>query len=582
MTKNKREPFAYFEFMKQHTVEPILFEHPKQVIIAEQLEDVLLAMRQVEAALKAGYYAAGYVSYEAAPAFNKQYKVVETERQKPFVWFGVFEKKEQMNEVEDSTQPYSCSQWEIDLTRDDYAKKFMHIQRSIAAGETNQVNYTVRMRAPFQGNALAFYRELTKAQSAHYTCFIETEEQQILSASPEMFFRVKNGTIMTRPMAGTARRGKSREEDRYQLEALKQSDKNKLENKMIVDLLCKDLKSISDPGTVEITSLYDIEKYPTVFQMTSTVTAKLRADKSMTDVFKALFPPASMTGDPKERTMAIISEIEDSPRGVYSGAIGYMTPDGEAIFNVPIRTVVIDKDTGIAEYGVGGGITINSTADDEYDEILTKAAVLTRSQTTFQLLESLRLENGTYFLLREHLERLQQSSAYFHFKFEIDDVKKALSTYAKKHSKGIQKVRLLVSQTGDIHVEGQQIKDIEESKQIAVASSPIHKDNIFLYHKTTNRAVYEEHQVSGVYDTLLWNEAGELTEFTNGNLVVEWGGVRYTPPVECGLLPGTFRSSLLKEKEIKEKVIHKEDLERCSRMWLINSVRKWVPVYIKS
>lgn len=580
--EKQNQVYLHFEFADgEKTITPVIFTQPKEIIVANKVEEVYQALERVQEAVDSGFYAAGYVAYEAAAAFHPTYNTINSNLHQPLVWFGIFDRI--TNQSLHSRMDYRLSNWIPNISKQVYKEKFSTIQQHLRKKATNQVNYTIRMHAHFEGDAFSFYEQLKRAQAANYTCYVQTEEHHIVSASPELFFRIKEGKVITRPMAGTAKRGKTHEEDKKNREALRQSEKNKVENKLIVDLLCKDLEHVAKKGTVKIPQLYEIEQYPTVFQMTSTVTADLKTDSHLTDIFQALFPSASMTGDPKDKTMEIIREVETSPRGVYSGAIGYITPQQEAVFNVPIRTVVIHDETGHAEYGVGGGITINSTSDDEYDEILTKAAVLKDKRSTFQLLESMRLENGEYFLFEEHLNRLVNSSQYFKIPIEMKYIINVLDDYAKKHTVGVQKVRLLVSETGSVQVEGEEISLAKStSRPVTLATSPIMKENIFLYHKTTNRSVYENHKVTeqDIYDTLLWNEENELTEFTNGNLVVEWGGSYYTPPVSCGLLPGTFRSYLLKEQIIEEKILKKNDLGKFTRIWFINSVRKWVPIHI--
>ena len=386
--------------------------------------------------------------------------------------------------------------------------------------------------------------------------------------------------ITTRPMKGTVKRGLHYDEDVAQANWLADSVKNQAENVMIVDLLRNDVSVVAEQGSVHVPALFEIEQYPTVWQMTSTVKAKTRGEATVTDIFKALFPCGSITGAPKIKTMDIIQHVEDAPREVYCGAIGYITPNREAIFNVPIRTVWIDSETGQAEYGAGGGITWDSELTDEYGEALLKAKLLTVVRPDFQLLESFRLENGEYYLLQHHMERLMRAAQYFSFSILESDVKNKLVEFAKHHSSGIYKVRLIVSKSATIEVSGQMITEIPSPVSIKLADSPIATNHPFLYFKTTNRAAYEafQKQHNDYFDVLLWNEQGEMTEFTNGNLVVKLNGKLYTPPVKCGLLAGTFRKELLDRKEIQEKIITKAELRDTEEIWFINSVRKWLRV----
>jgi para-aminobenzoate synthetase/4-amino-4-deoxychorismate lyase len=280
--------------------------------------------------------------------------------------------------------------------------------------------------------------------------------------------------------------------------------------------------------------------------------------------------------------MNIIADLENEPRDVYCGAIGYITPNNEAIFNVPIRTVLIDHQTGNAVYGVGGGVTWDSTSEGEYNEILAKAMLLEEKPTKFQL-ESLLLENGDYFLLEEHLKRLENSAQYFGFRCQVERIKKSLKEFGDKNHTGLLKVRLLLAKNGDLTIEGQTITQQKAVLKVTLADEPVDKTNPFLYHKTTNREIYAKYQkqkTQEAFDVLLWNQDGELTEFTNGNIVLEIEGNLCTPPVKSGLLAGTFRDRLLQIGEIHEKTLTKSDLIMATRVWFINSVRKWKEVQL--
>jgi para-aminobenzoate synthetase/4-amino-4-deoxychorismate lyase len=350
---------------------------------------------------------------------------------------------------------------------------------------------------------------------------------------------------------------------------------------MIVDLLRNDLGRVALTGTVRASSLFKVERHPTVFQMTSAVGARLREGATLEEIFAALFPCGSVTGAPKVSTMRLISRLEGSPRGVYCGAVGLVGPGGAATFNVPIRTVVLDTFEGTAEYGTGGGVTWDSTPGGEYEEALEKARLLAEDPSEFELLETLRLEGGRYHLLEEHVARLEASARYFGFSVSEPRVREALAEHASAHSGGTpRRVRLLVSREGGTRVESRELEETRGPRTVALARTPVDRRERFLYHKTTRRGVYESRRAErpGVFDVLLRNEEGELTEFTNGNLVVELEGRRWTPPRACGLLAGTLSGALLRAGEISERVMRPEDLGRASRCWFINGVRGWVEV----
>ncbi|MEK9198401.1 aminodeoxychorismate synthase component I [Ureibacillus sp. FSL E2-3493] len=580
-TNHKRQPILTFDFASSNgDVTPLTFKNPLKVIVAYTIEEVLPCFQLIQEAIEKGLYAAGYVSYESAPAFDQAMKVHNNPTM-PLLWFGIF--KEPLHESLDSDGSYVHTKWMPKETMNQYQSSIASIQNAIKNGDTYQTNYTIRLQSQFQGDDIAYFNRLKNAQSSNYCSYIYTGDFSILSASPELFFHLKDNQITTRPMKGTVARGKTVEEDAANRQWLYNSEKNRAENVMIVDLLRNDLSMIAEPMTVQVPKLFQIEQYPTVHQMTSTVTATIKPNTTFFELFKALFPCGSITGAPKISTMDMIASLESTPRDVYCGAIGYITPDKEAIFNVPIRTVVINNKTGQATYGVGGGITWDSKTDEEYEEILAKACFLEVQRPKFELLESILLQNGELVLLDEHLTRLQRAAKYFGYSFNMEEVKDSVFKVAKENKTGQYKLRLLLEQNGKVSINTQTLQPVKPLQVVSLAKTPIDKKNVFYYYKTTNRDHYEyfQQQHQDVFDVLLWNEKKELTEFTNGNVVLEIDGVLWTPPIECGLLAGTFREKLLNEGKIHEKVLTLDHLNACSQIWFINSVRNWMKVEIK-
>jgi para-aminobenzoate synthetase / 4-amino-4-deoxychorismate lyase len=576
-----KEPLLTFEFADSTgKIKPLTFQNPISIITATKIEDVLPSFQLVQEAVEQGYYAAGFLSYESAPAFDSAF-IVREGGSFPLLWFGIF--SEPGREILNSAGEYSVGEWNPSITLEEYNQAITSIKNSIQSGITYQTNYTIRLHSSFTGDGLAFYTRLKKAQNSNYCAYIHTGDQSILSASPELFFHLNNGKITTKPMKGTIQRGTSSEEDAANANWLLHSEKNRAENLMIVDLLRNDLGMIAKSGSVNVEKLFEIEKYPTVHQMTSTISAQVSETTNIVDIFKALFPCGSITGAPKISTMNIIAELENEPREVYCGAIGYITPNKEAIFNVPIRTVLIDQKTEKAVYGVGGGVTWDSTTEGEYHEILAKAKLLEENPNEFQLLESILLDNGNYFLLEEHVKRLENSAQYFGFPTEEERLLKSLHEYSFSNQHGLIKVRMLLAKNGVFTVEGQPITQQDTMLKVSIAKEPVDKRNIFLYHKTTNRDIYAKFQKqmpAEAFDILLWNSEGELTEFTNGNVVLELDGTLWTPPVRSGLLAGTFRDRLVESGEIHEKILTQSDLKQATRIWFINSVRKWRQVQL--
>ncbi|MDC3412318.1 aminodeoxychorismate synthase component I [Aquibacillus sp. 3ASR75-11] len=576
-------PYLKFDYNDEESEKkPVIFSDPINVLETKDISVVPFIFDQVEKALNEGYYIAGYVSYEAAPVFDPAYRV-HSNPVMPLVWFGIFEAPSETNGQNRPVGTYHISDWSLDTSYQDYQKGIAQIKKAIETGESYQANYTVRLNASFTGDGKAFYEQLKMNQQADYCAFLDLGKYQILSASPELFFRVNEQKIMTKPMKGTARRGRSAQEDRSYKEGLKNSEKEQAENVMIVDLLRNDLGRIAKTGTIHVPRLFEVETYPTVHQMTSTIEAELKDCTTVFEWFHSLFPCGSITGAPKIRTMEKIAELEQSPRGVYCGAIGYIPPNRKATFSVPIRTVIVDTEKEMATYGTGGGVTWDSTAKGEYEELLTKAKLLTEKRSDFALLETLKFENKQYALESYHLNRLKESADYFTIPIDLQETKKRLTHFAKKNPIGAYKVRLLLDRSGNTTVEKVPISPIVEPVTCYLASEAIDEQDPFLYHKTTHRLIYEKHQntaPTNAFSVLLWNQQNQLTEFTTGNLVVQIDGRLYTPPVSCGLLAGTYRQALLDEGTIEERIVNKDKLESCEAIWFINGVRGWLRVHM--
>lgn len=574
-------PFAIIDFPDEEgRSRSLLFERPVEVFTADHVGGVRPALRAAERAAAAGLYVVGYVAYEAARAFEPACAVRGGGRM-PLLWFGAFRHATPADGLEAAGE-FSLSPWDPGVQRRAYGAVVRAIRDAIGHGAVYQVNFTLRLRARFQGDDLAFYRRMCAAQGTGYFAYLGLGRFRVLSASPELFFRRTGDRLVARPMKGTARRGRWLEEDERRAAELQASAKDRAENLMIVDLVRNDLGRIAPFGAVKTERLFQLERYRTVHQLTSTVSATLRPGTSLEEIFAALFPCGSVTGAPKIAAMRFIADLEDSPRGVYCGAIGMLLPGGDCAFNVPIRTVWIDNQRGEAEYGVGGGITWDSTPSGEYDEAMAKAALLTRDWPDFELLETLRIERGTPVRVERHLARLGESARYFDYPVSLGAVREAIEAHGRAFPDETRRARVLVSKEGGVRVESVPW-DPNAARRVteaALAAAPVSRHDCFLYHKTTHRAIYEARLAErpGVSDVLLWNEERELTEFTRGNLVVELEGVRWTPPREAGLLAGTFRAELLGRGEIRERVLRLEDLERATGVWLINSLREWQPV----
>ena len=565
----------------------------QEEVIARSVTDVVPALERIRDLTGRGLWAGGYVGYEAAPAFDPGLTVRERLlgdpfHQLPLLWFGLYKRREELPALaprQVHPAPYSVSAWTPTTDQADYEAAIDQIRAHIANGDTYQVNHTFRLRAAFSGDPFDLYRDLMLAQRGAYGACFDAGRYRIVSASPERFFRIKDRRIVVRPMKGTSRRGRWFEEDERLGSQLLASDKERAENLMIVDLLRNDLGRIAEFGTVSVDQLLELERYETVWQLTSQISAQMSDGMDVVDAFRALFPSGSVTGAPKASTMGIIAELEQTPRGVYCGAVGYIAPPAsggpDADFNVAIRTVVIDEDEGLAEYGVGGGITWDSAANAEYEEARLKSALLVERRPDFDLLETLRWDDTHgFWWLDEHLERLRASAAYFGFTIDEEHVREELASCVVNEA-GARAVRLTVARNGvvDAVVRSDALgpMDSDQPLSVVVDGSPVSSQNVFLFHKTTKRTAYEDaaarHRAAD--DVILVNEHGEVTESIVANVVARMGDEWFTPPIASGLLGGVYRRVLLEKGTIAERVITGHDLDAADEVALINSVRGW-------
>ncbi|SIS40395.1 aminodeoxychorismate synthase component I [Salimicrobium flavidum] len=548
----------------------LVFRDPEAIIEADTIKEVNNAFTEIERWLDSGYYLAGYVAYEAAPAFDPAFQVRDPRG--PLLWFGVFRHPE--HDADKNTGRYEISEWELDAGYQTYRDGIGKIKEAIGRGDTYQVNYTARWKADFKGDPYAFFEKLARGQQGQYSAYLETGTSAILSASPELFFKKEKSLLTTRPMKGTAARGRTFEEDERNKAELFSSEKERAENVMIVDLLRNDIGRVAEK--VRVPHLFSIETYPTVHQLTSTVEGDIDVNTSLWELFRALFPCGSITGAPKVKTMEYIKSLEETPRDVYCGAIGYITPERDMVFNVPIRTVKIED--GEAVYGSGGGITWDSGSYSEYEEMKIKAKLLDTEWPVFHLLETMKAENGSIPQLDRHMKRLEQSAAYFSYPF--DETKIHCELKRVTGGSEIEKVRLLLSEEGEVHAEAEAYEDIEKTYRAFLAATPIDKKDLFYYHKTTNRAIYDRRAKEGADTVLLWNENRELTEFTFANLVVKKAGNYFTPPVESGLLAGVKRQELVEKGSVQEQTLYVDELPQFEEIWMVNGLRGWIRVEI--
>jgi len=555
-----------------------IFAEPLQVLTAQHAAEVLPVLIEAEKRVNEdNLFAAGFVSYEAASGFDPAHKTRPAGRI-PLACLGLFNEVQCSSNLESLDARASAPlTWKMGELPDDYFEKILQIKRQIALGNTYQINYTVRQCA--RNVAEPWQLFLRIASDVSHSAYIETQDHAIVSASPELFFQLDGEQLVCRPMKGTAPRGMTSVSDLALREELRYSAKNRAENVMITDMIRNDLGRIARRGSVRVQALYEIEKLKTVWQMTSTVTACTSVPVS--EIFRAMFPCASVTGAPKVASMAIINELESTPRDIYTGAIGYFGPGRQARFNVAIRTALVDKTTNDAVYGVGGGIVWDSEPVDEYRECLSKARILSAvnvGSQDFELLETmLWTPEDDFILLDKHMDRLQSSAAYFDFECDSALIESALLALAQWLPPGRNRIRILLRRDGKFQIA----KDLlgatgtSRSMRVVLARDPIDKNDPFIYHKTTHRDSYDQalRSVADADDALLWNEDGYITETTIANVIVRIDGELFTPPVDCGLLGGTYREFMLNAGQVKERNIKVSEVPPMTEIILINSVR---------
>ncbi|BDT69500.1 isochorismate synthase MenF [Comamonadaceae bacterium OS-1] len=563
---------ALIDFADPHGGERVrhAFGTPLQTLVAHTLEQVKPLLDAVQAASAQGQWCVGYVRYEAAPAFDSALKVHPADG--PLAWFAVFDTP--LPWPEPSTASAQID-WHSFIPRPDFDAAMDALHQAIRAGELYQVNLTAQMAGDFQGDPQALFAALQRAQPGGYAALLDTGDAQILSVSPELFFDWRDGAILARPMKGTARRGADAQEDVALSAALRSSPKERAENVMVVDLLRNDISRIAEPFSVQVPRLFHTEALPTVWQMTSDVTARTRPGCTLAQVFAALFPCGSVTGAPKVQAMRMVKALEPTPRGVYCGAIGVVQPGGATTFNVPIRTVTLRGTQ--ARCGIGSGITSDAQAEGEWQEWAAKQAFVQRASAPFALLETLAMVDGSLRHREAHLARMQAAAAHFGTPWNLEHVHQTLQAIARPQ--GAWRVRLLLDAQGQATAEAYPLEASPERVRLQLADRPLlEAHSEFVRFKTTRRAHYDAFTPTqpGVFDTLLWNTAGEITECTRGNIALRLDGRWVTPPLACGLLGGIGRANALQAGRLEEAVVRVADLPQVEALAFVNSLRGWL------
>lgn len=569
----------------------LLFSAPRETLVAYDAASARTALERLASAASEGLWAAGYLAYELGFLFEERLQQFLPERTKtPLLWFGLYESPQRPSAPEIAAVlakagDGSARDIRPRLDFPAYGRAFTRVKELIASGDTYQVNLTLKADFQVEGDPLGLYRALAASQPVAYGAYIHAGDHHVLSRSPELFVSGTGHLLKARPMKGTLKRGNSIVADDMGRAALAGDEKNRAENLMIVDLLRNDLGRIAETGSVKVTDLFTVETYRSLHTMTSGIEARLKEGTDMLAVLENLFPCGSVTGAPKLRAMEIIQDVEAGPRGLYTGSIGYITPNGDFAFNVAIRTAVIDEN-GHGEIGIGGGIVADSVARDEYDEALLKLKFLADPAPPVTLIETFKwTPDEGYALLDRHLDRLLASAAYFALHATREEVADYL-TAAATEWQGPMRVRLTLSDEG-LDLAAVSLPPSASEFRFAMAKEHLDSGLLWLAHKTTNRAFYDQprqraHDEHGLDELVFCNERGELTEGSFTNLFVELGGRLMTPPLTAGLLPGTLRAQLIASGKVEERVLTLVDLEQAEAIFLGNSVRGLIPaIWVK-
>ena len=536
----------------------------------KDIKEVKHLLAEVEAYQNQGYYAVGYVSYEAAPAFETKFEVIDDPLMSEYLLYFTIHESVQTEHIPLTYKPITLPKtWQELTSAEEYKAAIEHIHHHIRQGDTYQVNYTVQLQQNITADPFAIYNRLVVEQNAHYNAFIQHDDVSSISISPELFFKKDGDILTTRPMKGTTNRGLTTETDLKQAQWLAQDQKNRSENMMIVDLLRNDMNRISKIGSENVKSLCLVEQYSTIWQMTSTIETQLLPNSSLGDIFQALFPCGSITGAPKIATMAIIKDVEKQARGVYCGAIGILLPNGPTIFNVAIRTLQMQGNKAI--YGVGGGITWDSKWEAEYEETRQKSAVLYRQNPKFDLISTGRIHRGKLLFLKEHLNRLQESSRYFSYPFNKEEVQNQVEDLCQSLDFDTDyRLKMFLAKNGELTFEHNQLTGLADDfcqARLVEQTHPL--DSPYTYFKTS----YRPHISLEPHEQIYYNQKKELLETSIGNLVLKIEDQLYTPPVHLGLLNGIYRQSLIANNQVTERVLTLDNLKQAQAIYGCNAVR---------
>lgn len=553
------------------------YSQPVDVIESQGVDTVEVALAKLKDYHEQGYYLAGYLSYELGFALEpKLARLMPEQCEGPLLQFGVFKSVSNHAPAECL---YTSKSIDLDLkpqwSEADYTKRFNRVMDYIKAGDVYQINLTFPMTGHYSGAAYRLYAAFRNRQKGRYGGIVSLGSgPEIISLSPELFFRKEGQDMSMRPMKGTRPRAESIEADNRLRDDMRSEVKSQAENLMIVDLLRNDLSRVSETGSVQVPELFALETYPTLHQMTSRVTSRLKPETDFAEIFKSLFPCGSVTGAPKIRAMEIIDELEDSSRAAYCGGLGYIDPNGDACFNVAIRTLILDA--GKLHYNVGSGLVLDSEASDEYAECLLKADVLKAPKIDLiETFHSQAISNR----IKAHKARLKKSAEAMHYPFDEKEFETTLSSLKASHT--AQRVRLTLNAAGQFNLTHAELIDIPRLK-FALSKYALTAETQKTSHKISNRQFYDGERerlkaLTGADEVVFLNADEELCEGSFTSLFIEKNGDLFTPSLSAGILPGILRAELIDNGKAKEKRLTVKDLSSADKVFLGNSLRGLIP-----
>ncbi|MFW5959971.1 MAG: aminodeoxychorismate synthase component I [Chitinivibrionales bacterium] len=574
-----------------------LFTSPVKILETWEYSKAGEVLRDTEHA-SGKKWISGFISYEAGYALEPRLKKLQPPPSAPLVWFGVFDDpyiydhlkgkwNSEPKENQNPSNPDNKTDLKPGISFQEYKDSVYRIKDYISQGETYQVNYTFNNTLFCDTDPVSLYTSLRLNQPTPYSGILNYGNGYVISLSPELFYHRDRLSITAKPMKGTAKRKPGIKDDKSLKEELSEDPKNKAENLMIVDLLRNDIGRIAQQGSVRVPKLFSVETHPTLHQMTSTVTGRLTKGVTFDERIKALFPCGSVTGAPKIRTMEIIRELEKGERGIYCGALGFISPSGTEKFSVPIRTLHKKASEQTWDFRLGSGIVWDSSASAEWKECLLKGDFVRDNTPEFSVIESLLLKNGHFKYPREHAERMKNSAEYFSIPFSKRRLFRLFKEIRKEISISIKpmKIRIILEKNGRLSYTYSCISDTPVIRTVSLSEKSVDKSNTFLYHKTTHRKWYrgtaEKIQKNLLYDEIYTNQDRELTEGSRTNLFIQKSGTLYTPPISSGLLPGVLREVLLRKRICQEMLLYPDDLANADRIYCGNSVRGLVEVKFK-